>query len=280
MPREWTMPTRSAARPCRVALAERLSAPIRSRGGLGGLSFSRPRSMRAGLGIPGIAHVAFTIWCAVLLITNPGCQRSQLTDGLPAETDCSSCHGATGNAAPPRALHGSERTGDIGVGAPQSHMLGSEIAGPVACNECHPLPTDMLTHPDVNGGRTEVTFGPLATSSGATPEWDRTSATCKNTYCHGATLSGAEKRAHPTWTVVNGSQRRCSSCHGYPPASPHPTGACESCHGDVSGPGSSIKDPKRHVDGVIDVSGTGAGVKRVRGWRFAVHETRERGRSR
>src|SRR5512145_1278604 len=129
MPREWTMPTRSAARPCRVALAERLSDAIRSRGRLGGPSFSRLRSMRATLGIPGIAHVAFTIWCAVLLITNPGCQRSQLTDGLPAETDCSSCHGAAGNAAPPRALNGSDSTTDIGVGAHQSHMLGSEIAG-------------------------------------------------------------------------------------------------------------------------------------------------------
>jgi len=253
------MPTRSPARPLRVR-----SVRLRS------------------------AHVIASVLYGVLLVMSAGCERSQLSDGLPAQTDCSSCHGAVGNAAPPRALNGSDSTADIGVGAHQIHMLGSDIAGPVACSECHPLPTDMLTHPDVNGGRTEMTFGPLAsreaaercgncTASGATPEWDRTTATCKNTYCHGATLSGAANRAAPIWTVVNGSQRRCSSCRGNPPASPHPTGACESCHGDVSGPGSSIKDPTRHVDGVIDVSSTDAGSRRAWGWRFAANSTRERG---
>lgn len=253
MPRESTMPARIYARTNRA---------------LRGVARRIERAFFAAW----TAELALTI----LAVTSTACERSQLTDGLPAQMDCSSCHGAAGNAAPPRALNGSNSTSDIGVGAHQIHMLGSEIAAPVACNECHPLPTDLLTHPDVNGGRAEMTFGPLASSSGATPEWDLNSATCKNTYCHGATLSGAENRASPVWTLVNGSQRRCSSCHGNPPASPHPTGACASCHGEVSGPGSSIINPKRHVDGVIDVSTTDASLMRARGVRLVARSARER----
>jgi len=36
----------------------------------------------------------------VLLSCGLGCQRSPLSDGLPAEFDCSSCHGSPDNAAP------------------------------------------------------------------------------------------------------------------------------------------------------------------------------------
>lgn len=186
-----------------------------------------------------------------------GCARANLTDGLPNALDCSACHGRPGNPAPPKALDGSSRTSDLGVGAHDAHMLGSSIAGPVACIECHAQPTDMLTHPDINPRPAAMTFGPLATSDGAEPAWDRSAAKCLNTYCHGGTLPDAARRPAPIWIRVDGSQRRCTACHGAPPADPHPSeGACESCHGDVAGPGSSIKNPARHVDGVIDFSST------------------------
>lgn len=182
-----------------------------------------------------------------------GCERSTVTDGLSESTDCSSCHGTPGNPAPPKAVNGATSTSDIGVGAHTAHLVGSSIAGPVMCTECHPMPTDYYTHPDVYGRTAEVVFGPLATTNGVVPTWERPTVTCRNTYCHGATLSGAETRIAPLWTRVDGSQRNCASCHGFPPAGTHPTSIlCDSCHGDVAGPGGTIKTPSRHVDGVLD----------------------------
>lgn len=203
----------------------------------------------------------FSAWAWMLVLGvsaswTIGCERAHLTDGLPNTLDCSACHGSPGNPAPPKGLNGSTSTSDVGVGAHDAHMLGSSIAAPVACVECHPQPTDLLTHPDINLTPAEMVFGPIATSGGAEPSWDRSAATCTDTYCHGNTLPGAERRAAPVWTRVDGTQRRCSSCHGSPPPDPHPSeGACESCHADVAGPGSSIKDPSRHVNGVVDLAG-------------------------
>jgi predicted CxxxxCH...CXXCH cytochrome family protein len=182
---------------------------------------------------------------------------------LSDSTDCSSCHGVSGNPAPPKAVNGATSTTDIGVGAHTVHLAGSNLAGPVACTECHPMPTDYYTHPDVYGRPAEVLFGGVASANGAVPAWDRATATCRNTYCHGATLSGAETRAAPLWTRVDGSQRNCAACHGFPPAGTHPASVlCESCHGDVAGPGGVIKNPLRHVDGVLDF-GTATGSFRA-----------------
>lgn len=195
--------------------------------------------------------VAITLFS--LCLAQLACERASLSDGLTSTQDCSACHGVPGNPAPPLAVNGATSTTDIGVGAHQIHLYGSEIAGPIACSECHPLPTDYLTHPDIAGGYASVTFGSRSTTNGAGPVWDRSTASCRNTYCHGATLSGAQTRAAPIWTRVDGSQRRCSSCHGFPPTGTHPaTGPCDSCHGAVAGTAGSIKVPARHVDGVID----------------------------
>jgi predicted CxxxxCH...CXXCH cytochrome family protein len=190
-----------------------------------------------------------------------GCERSRLGDGLTETQDCSSCHGSPGNSAPPLAVNGSSSTTEIGVGAHQIHLFGSVISGPVACSECHRVPTDMLTHPDLLARPAAVVFGSRASLNGAGPAWDRASASCSNTYCHGATLSGATIRPAPIWTKVDGSQRNCMSCHGYPPAAPHSaSAACDAagCHADVAGPGATIKNPARHVDGIIDISSTTA----------------------
>ena len=52
-----------------------------------------------------------------------------------------------------------------------------------------------------------VTFGDLATTAGATPTWDRPSATCSSVYCHGATLPGGTN-TRPTWTKYSPSSNR------------------------------------------------------------------------
>ncbi len=198
----------------------------------------------------------------ILLLCGLGCQRSPLGDGLPAKMNCYSCHGSKENAAPPRAVDGATSTTDIGVGAHQAHMKEGSIAGPVACEECHPVPTVMNgdDHPDPLSRPTLMSFGPLAQTGGAAPAWNRTTGTCTNTYCHGATLAGT---FHPTpsrWTKVDGSQIKCDSCHGSSPADlgpSHPLHAaftCDTCHAHVATAGLTIVDPYLHVDGLVDVS--------------------------
>jgi predicted CxxxxCH...CXXCH cytochrome family protein len=191
----------------------------------------------------------------VALMVLPGCARAPLDDGLSERQDCSACHGTAGNSAPPRALNGASKTSDIGVGAHAAHLTSGNVGAKVACSECHPLPTDYLTHPALEPRAAIVQFGTLATTSGATPSWDRNTRACNFTYCHGATLFGAETRIAPQWTVVDSTFLRCTSCHGFPPKGSHPLGtACQSCHGEVVGPGATIINSARHVDGIIDVT--------------------------
>lgn len=223
--------------------------------------------------------VAVAGLCAMLA---SGCARESLSDGLSDSTDCSSCHGTPGNPAPPKAVNGATATTDIGVGAHAIHLTGSAIAGPVACSECHPLPTDLLTHPAQQERPGVVTFGALATTGGVVPVWNRApgdcqttrcrgaTGTCTNTYCHGATQFGAESRPPPVWTQVDGTFSGCASCHGFPPAGTHPTIAdCNACHGAVGGTGGVITNPILHVNGVVDFMSVTAGSFGVNSMRFA-----------
>jgi predicted CxxxxCH...CXXCH cytochrome family protein len=183
------------------------------------------------------------------------CRRTPFGDGLLSPLDCSGCHGDNGDPTPPRAVSGATSTSHVGVGAHQAHMRGSRLAGPVACSECHLLPSvaNGTDHPDPLARPAPVIFGALATQPPASPVWDRDSRTCAGTYCHGATLRAAATRPAPIWTQVDGSQVRCDSCHGYPPPPTHPEGLdCESCHGAVVAPGGVIVDPILHVNGVVD----------------------------
>jgi predicted CxxxxCH...CXXCH cytochrome family protein len=195
-----------------------------------------------------------TAFSGVLLTLALGsCERSALSDGLPATQDCSTCHGSQANAAPPKAVNGSWSTTDIGVGAHQAHLVAGHVAAPVACSECHQLPTDLLAHPDMAARPAAVIFGARASLHGSVPVWDRASASCADTYCHGARLSDAATRPAPIWIKVDGEQRSCRSCHGYPPAGNHPnSGTCDTCHGDVVNPDGTIKDMTRHIDGNVD----------------------------
>lgn len=146
--------------------------------------------------------------------------------------DCTACHGDPNRvlpsgtptvvqAAPPVDRFGSTDTSQRGVGAHQSHLLpgATAISEPVACTECHVLPSpDSLLHvgPSFTTPAT-LDWGPLATAGGVEASFDSTAATCAN-YCHGATLTGGAK-TDPVWTQVDGTQARCGTCHGNPPTS-------------------------------------------------------------
>ncbi len=168
---------------------------------------------------------------------------------------CDSCHGGGGVAAPPKDTTGGTTTNLRSVGAHRSHLGASTWRAPIACGECHKVPTSTtsLGHVDTPLPA-ELTFGNL--SAGAV--WNGT--TCSNAYCHGATLksgvgSAGGKATRPVWTVVDGSQSQCDSCHGAPPPAPHPTDAdCGKCHDTMTaGGGLVIADPSRHIDGTLDV---------------------------
>ncbi|MBL8619642.1 MAG: CxxxxCH/CxxCH domain-containing protein [Myxococcales bacterium] len=167
---------------------------------------------------------------------------------------CDSCHGSAGQSAPPRDTSGNTATTARGVGAHRAHVAGGAWHAPVACADCHRVPTasNSVGHRD-SPLPAELTFSARA---GTTTAWNGTR--CSNNYCHGGTLGAGGSAIAPVWTQVDGTQTTCASCHGAPPPAPHPTDPnCGSCHPTMTpGNNTTITDPTRHIDGNVDVSGT------------------------
>lgn len=172
---------------------------------------------------------------------------------LEVDLVCNSCHGGPDSPAPPRDLRGNAGTGSRGVGAHAAHLRASDWRAPIACQECHRSPAAVGDPSHLDGDdRAEVIFGAIATSGGQVPAWN--GLTCAETWCHGGGLRGGTLAA-PAWTRVDGSQAACGTCHGLPPAAPHPAvaagGDCGPCHPFT---GRRPNTPARHADGVLDVS--------------------------
>jgi predicted CxxxxCH...CXXCH cytochrome family protein len=176
---------------------------------------------------------------------------------------CTSCHGnaATNQPAPPKGTKGETATSQQAVGAHQAHLAVSSWSRDVVCSDCHTLPTST-SH---SNGVTDFAWGAVSTASGATPAYDKATATCNSVYCHGVTLlgpiaGGTVKRA-PAWNVVDGSAVACgSTCHTNPPGGTHPNATnCATCHGavissyDAATKTATWADRTRHVDGKVDV---------------------------
>jgi len=193
------------------------------------------------------------LWLAVaplalgVVLFAPGCERVPLSSGLlddPYVASCSLCHGSEENDAPPAALSGAVDTDLLAVGAHQSHLRGGLVRAAIGCDECHIVPQEVADPGHLDPAPADLSFGALATAEDAAPIWDREQATCRNTYCHGATLSGG-KHAEPVWNLVDGSQSSCKSCHGAPPPPPHPSWSnCWYCHPETV-----------NEDGSIDIAG-------------------------
>jgi predicted CxxxxCH...CXXCH cytochrome family protein len=188
-------------------------------------------------------------------------------------SSCSACHGSAANPAPPLDTNGRSATTEVTVGAHQAH-LNSTLSNPVACTACHVVPATAADAGHIGPPPAPVIFSGLALTGGVQPVWDETTAHCTNPYCHGATLSGGVLTS-PQWTLVDGSQVVCGNCHGLPPTTIHsaqgdrqhpPAGlavvdgkvACERCHSETVGPDGTIAHPDKHIDGVVEVGGTGA----------------------
>ncbi|MFL5291678.1 MAG: CxxxxCH/CxxCH domain c-type cytochrome, partial [Myxococcales bacterium] len=185
---------------------------------------------------------------------------------------CSGCHGNAKNPAPPFDLSGHTTPDALGVGAHQAHLTNSQrLTAPIACSSCHVVPAAIESpgHLDTSLPA-EVTFSGLAVADSARPAWDRTTATCASSYCHGGGQSLAAdtnfKLRKPVWTL-GVSQAFCGSCHGAPPSTPAHRDVnpfdfrkCSDCHPNtiardgsiiVSGPPGA--QTSRHINGRIDV---------------------------
>ena len=166
-------------------------------------------------------------------------------------TSCAACHGdrtrvipagssAALKAAPPANRYGNTATTDPGGGAHQAHPMpgATALSSPIACNECHVVPTDLAHVGPVPDSPVTFSWGPIATAESAVPAFDTGTLTCAN-YCHGQTLNGGGTYTTPIWNKVDGTQARCGSCHGSPPSDlPHVLHAapgqvnlaCSKCH--------------------------------------------------
>jgi predicted CxxxxCH...CXXCH cytochrome family protein len=182
---------------------------------------------------------------------------------------CTSCHGndEAGTPAPPRGTKGKMLTTDPAVGAHAQHLGKAAWHRDVACTDCHPLPF-MVPHDD---GVVDFSWGGPSAAGGAKPAFDAKAVTCAGVYCHGATLSGGAL-TQPKWTVVDGTQAACGTCHGLPPGGKHPKSTkCATCHGAVvescpDDPKGCVFQPdvsptqsyRLHIDGKVEVVVSGA----------------------
>jgi predicted CxxxxCH...CXXCH cytochrome family protein len=174
------------------------------------------------------------------------------------EERCTGCHGDE-NAAPPRDIAGNLATTAPGVGAHQTHVLGTEHSRAVPCAECHSVPAETLEAGHADSARpAELVFSGVALAHGATPVYEN--GTCRSTSCHGDVFPDEHESGGthtvPTWTRVDGSETQCGSCHGIPPPPPHPNPGypCRHCHGNVGADDVSFVRPDLHVDGIVTMA--------------------------
>lgn len=185
--------------------------------------------------------------------------KSRHVDGVVDVTlgaaTCTTCHGDV-NPAPPVDTEGNRKTTASGVGAHQTHVLGTSRSRAVPCEECHVVPASVLDPGHLDSAPpAEVTFSGVALAQGATPRYEN--GTCQSTSCHGAIFpdgdpSGGSNTA-PTWTRVDGTEAACGSCHGIPPPPPHPNpgNPCHYCHQNMAEDDVTFTHPELHVDGIV-----------------------------
>jgi predicted CxxxxCH...CXXCH cytochrome family protein len=171
------------------------------------------------------------------------------------DADCNSCHGGTNNSAPPFDTQGNSETIEVTVGAHQAHLGSSGWHRELLCQDCHVVPANVDDPGHLDPAPAELNWSALVLADGASPTFDRAAATCAGSYCHGSTLPAGGSNTTPVWTTVDGSQAACGTCHGVPPAAPHPASEeCGTCHGAVIDNNLNFVNPSRHIDGIVDVT--------------------------
>jgi predicted CxxxxCH...CXXCH cytochrome family protein len=178
-----------------------------------------------------------------------GSDAREAVDGGEVIDPCARCHGSAANAAPPVSLSGQSATTLRAVGAHQAHLTGGDWYAAITCEDCHLVPGDVGEPGHIDSELpAEVVFSERARAENVDAQWNGTTCT---TYCHGASLTGGSATT-PQWTLVDGSQTSCISCHGFPPGGDHPArDDCATCHGAVIDAQGNIIAPALHIDGEI-----------------------------
>jgi predicted CxxxxCH...CXXCH cytochrome family protein len=193
---------------------------------------------------------------AALALIGVGCLQTQKSEP-PGNQTCTACHGderrfgdSLARAAPPRDLDGNTATSAKGVGAHERHLSGIGHAA-VDCAQCHVVPDTVFSPGHVDSKPpAEVTFGTLATVPEHQATYDRKSGNCSDTYCH--------RGAAVKWTQPRTAKDACGTCHGLPPALPHPQREqCSDCHGAVIDSKGNWIAANLHVNGRVDRNNDG-----------------------
>lgn len=169
---------------------------------------------------------------------------------------CSSCHGWSQGVSPPQNLKGECGQGLDGVGAHKAMRMSAIPVHQVACTNCHKVPLSTWAAGHIDGdGKAEVVFSGLAKAGGSQPAWDGTTSTCKNVYCHGATLRGGDFK-EPVWKDTSGKASQCGACHHLADHQAGTTAAdCSSCHPGTVAADRTILPYGDHLNGVIEKPG-------------------------
>jgi predicted CxxxxCH...CXXCH cytochrome family protein len=203
------------------------------------------------------------------ITVNPTLHLNGVVDFANGSDSCASCHGdplrrpaSIASAPPASALGAGGSTPPWAGGEPGAHLAhltGTSLRStPIACGECHTVPSTWNAGGTHRNGSADVVFGSLARAGAASPTWNPGTLGCAASYCHGGTMGGGTNTA-PTWNG-NATQVACGSCHGLPPPSPHPvvgTGVnCSTCHTGYDGfaGGPVTMNTSLHLDGTVEAS--------------------------
>ncbi len=195
--------------------------------------------------------------------TGQSCNTSACHNKAAGPENCTTCHGSV-NAAPPKDLTGNVSPTFRGVGAHQKHLLSGTLHAAIACNECHKVPTAVLSPGHIDAtSRAEIRFDTTSAFFVSTASYNATNVSCANTYCHG-NFSGGNNLS-VTWNDTSSTVAECGSCHGDVtktgkakifPKTGHTSAAvtadCSTCHAAVINSSLAIIDPSKHVNGRIN----------------------------
>jgi predicted CxxxxCH...CXXCH cytochrome family protein len=183
--------------------------------------------------------------------------------------NCTTCHGSSVNAAPPKDLGGDSSPLKQTIGLHQIHVVGGSVGGPVPCSSCHKVPVSIFDagHFDATP-RAEVVFD--STAHVVTSNYSyANNGTCNNTYCHGNFRNG-KMTSSVSWMDTTKAAVACGTCHGDVtkttleekafPGGTHETIAsltqkglkCFNCHSAVIDQNMKIINPSLHINGVIN----------------------------
>jgi len=187
--------------------------------------------------------------------------------------NCTTCHGGANNA-PPRDIGKNTVVTARGVGAHQTHVLGTARARQVSCLECHNVPGGVNDPGHVDTPLpAEIQFAGTLSSkatTGTTPAYNAQMVSCGNTYCHGNFKNGNTTYTL-VWNAASISAAACGTCHGNPSrptlaeqalpktsadGGTHPNNlSCVTCHEGIVDANLKIIAPLKHINGKLNVFG-------------------------